>query len=546
MRGRMMALPLTINEIMHYAARHHGNAEVVSITGDTGLQRSTYAEVFARAARLGSALTALGLDRGDRVATLAWNDHRHLELYYGVSCSGLVVHTVNPRLFAEHIVYIMRHAEDRVLFFDPVFLPLVESLADELPDVQHYVALCGGDGMPSSTIRNLRCYEELLEGGSPDYAWPKVEEDDASALCYTSGTTGNPKGVLYSHRSTVLHAYASIMPDTMGLSKRDVAMPVVPMFHASAWGIPYACPIVGAKLVMPGPRMGDGETLHGLIEAEGVTVALGVPTVWLALLDYLRDSGKTVPSLERTIVGGAACPLSVMREFEERHGVMTRHAWGMTETSPLGTVNAPTAGMDDLSKEQRDAIRVKQGRVPFGIDLKIVDDSGNDLPWDGAAFGELRVRGFWVCDGYFKQDADAPALDDSGWFPTGDVASIDPAGFMRITDRTKDVIKSGGEWISSIELENLAMSHPDVAEAAVIGVAHPKWSERPLLVVVPRASRRIDKGEMLAWFEGKVADWWIPDDVVTVDSLPHTATGKISKLRLRRQLEECRQSTAKQ
>jgi fatty-acyl-CoA synthase len=536
----MMALPLTINEIMHYAARHHSEAEVVSITGDEGLHRTTYSDLFQRAARLASALTDLGLERGDRVATLAWNDHRHLELYYGVSCAGFVLHTVNPRLFAEHLVYIVNHAEDRVLCFDPSFLPLVEALADQLPTVEHYVVMCGAGNVPGNKLANLACYEALLDGGTADYPWPTLDENSASALCYTSGTTGNPKGVLYSHRSTVLHAYGGIVPDAMGLSKRDVVLPVVPMFHANAWGMPYACPIVGAKLVLPGPKMGDGETLHRLIEQENVTVALGVPTVWLALLGYLRESGKTVASLDRTIVGGAACPLSIMREFEDRHGVTTRHAWGMTETSPLGTVNTPLQSMDGLSEAERDEIRIKQGRAPFGIDLKIVDDQGAEQPWDGKSFGDLKVRGFWVCDGYFKQNGESSVLDSGGWFATGDVATIDPAGFMKITDRTKDVIKSGGEWISSIALENLAMNHPDVAEAAVIGVDHPKWTERPLLVVVPRDSRSIEKSEMLAWFKGKVADWSIPDDVVVVESIPHTATGKISKLTLREQLKDYR------
>ncbi|HSG66263.1 MAG TPA: long-chain-fatty-acid--CoA ligase [Gammaproteobacteria bacterium] len=538
MRGQMMTLPLTINEIMYYAARNHGDAQVVSITADEGLHRSTYAKVFERAAQLANALAALGIEQGDRVATLAWNDHRHLELYYGVSCAGYVLHTVNPRLFAEHLLYIINHAEDRVLFFDPIFAPLVAELADRLPTVESFVALCGPGAMPDVELRGRACYETLLGSEPVSYAWPQLDETSASALCYTSGTTGHPKGVLYSHRSTVLHAYGSVMPDAMGLSKRDAIMPVVPMFHANAWGIPYACPLAGAKLVMPGPKMADGETLHALVSGEGVTCALGVPTVWLALLKYLRESGKTVPSLNRTIVGGAACPLSIMKEFEEKHGVITRHAWGMTETSPLGTVNTPLPGMESLPQRERDEIRIKQGRVPFGMDLKIVDDDGAEVPWDGRAFGTLKVRGFWVCDGYFKQGDNV--LDNDGWFATGDVASIDPAGFMKITDRTKDVIKSGGEWISSIELENLAMGHPDVAEAAVIGVEHPKWTERPLLVIVPRESREIDKPEILGWFNGKVADWWIPDDVLVTDSIPHTATGKVSKLTLREQLRDYR------
>jgi len=534
----MMTSPLTINEIMYYAARHHGDAQVVSITAEEGLHRSTYATVFKRANQLAYALRAMGLEPGDRVATLAWNDHRHLELYYGVSCAGYILHTVNPRLFAEHLVYIMNHAGDRALFFDPMFLPLVEGIANKLPQIEHFVVL--GSNLPESKLPNLHSYEEFIAAERETYEWPALDENTASALCYTSGTTGNPKGVLYSHRSTVLHAYGSVMPDAMGLSRRDVILPVVPMFHANAWGIPYACPIVGAKLVMPGPKMADGETLHQLIDQERVTGALGVPTVWLVLLAYLKETGKRVPSLERTVVGGAACPLSIMREFEERYGVITRHAWGMTETSPLGTVNTLLPEMENWPKDERDAMRVKQGRVPFGVDLKIVDDDGAELAWDGEAFGDLKIRGFWVCDGYFRGAEDSGAHDADGWFTTGDVATIDVHGYMKITDRTKDVIKSGGEWISSIELENLAMGHPDIAEAAVIGVNHEKWSERPLLIVVPQDQRAIDKRGLLEWFKGKVADWWIPDDVVVVDEIPHTATGKISKLTLREQLRDYR------
>ena len=540
MRGRMMAQPLTINEIMYFAARHHGRSEVVSITADEGLHHSTYADVFARAGQLAGALKELGLEPGDRVATLAWNDHRHLELYYSVSCAGYVLHTVNPRLFADHLVFIMNHASDRVLFFDPIFMPVVEAVADKLPMIEHFVVMSGAGGMPESKLQSVRCYEDLIGGRSTDYPWPDVDEDSASVLCYTSGTTGDPKGVLYSHRSTVLHAYGSIMPDAMGLSKRDVALPVVPMFHVNAWGMPYSCAIAGAKIVMAGPKMADGETLQRLIEDEGVTVAAGVPTVWLALLAYLRESGTTVRSLERTIVGGAACPLSIMREFEDKHGVATRHAWGMTETSPLGTVNTPVRRMEELSENERDELRVKQGRAVFGADIKIVGDTGAELAWDGEAFGDLKIRGFWVCDGYFGQDDSVATLDAEGWFSTGDVATIDGDGFMKITDRTKDVIKSGGEWISSIELENLAMGHPDVAEAAVIGIEHAKWGERPLLIVVPEGGCEIDAASLLDWFRGKVADWWIPDDVAAVEEIPHTATGKISKLTLREQFKDYR------
>ncbi len=529
-----MTIPLTITEIMKFAERHHGRTEVVSVTADEPLHRCTFSDVFRRARRLANVLSRLGIEPGERVASLAWNDYRHLELYFGVSCAGKVLHTVNPRLFAEQLVYIINHAEDRVLFFDIAFLPLVETLADKLISVEAYVVLAPPENLPESTLSPLHSYESLLNAEPNTYDWPKLDENTANVLCYTSGTTGKPKGVLYSHRSTVLHAYASCLPDALDVSQRDSVLPVVPMFHVNAWGTPYSCAIVGAKMVLPGPRMADGETLQRLIEQEGVTVALGVPTVWLALLAYLRDSGKTVPSLERTVIGGAACPPSIIEEFQKEHGVSTHHAWGMTEMSPLGTVNSPSRGMESLPAEEREALRLKQGRGIFGVDMKIVDDNGAELPWDGQAFGDLRVKGWWVCDSYFGEK-ESDAHDEQGWFSTGDVATIDPLGYMKITDRTKDVIKSGGEWISSIELENLAVAHPDVAEAAVIAIRHEKWSERPLLIVVPTDGSSPDKQELLASFKGKVPDWWIPDDVAFTGELPHTATGKISKVTLREQ-----------
>ena len=533
MRGRIMATPLTITEIMRFADRLYGDTEVISVTADEGVHRSSYGKVFERANQVACALSGLGIHPGDRVATLAWNDHRHLELYYGVSCAGVVIHTVNPRLFPEQLAYMINHAEDRVVFLDPMFVPLVESLADQLASVEAYVVLTSEDQMPDSKLLPLHCYERLLEQHDSTYAWPELDEKAASALCYTSGTTGDPKGVLYDHRSTVLHAYATCMPNVMSLSHYDVVLPVVPMFHVNAWGIPYASPIAGAKLVLPGPKMADGEALQALIEDEGVTVALGVPTVWLALLAYLRESGKSVKTLNRTVVGGSACPISIMEEFEEQHGVYTHHAWGMTEMSPLGAVNTLLPGMDKLSGSERNEVRVKQGRTPFGVDMKIVDDDGSELPRDGVAFGDLKVRGWWVTDGYFGQDDNSETHDEDGWFSTGDVATIDQHGYLNITDRTKDVIKSGGEWISSIELENLAVAHPDVAEAAVIGVKHKKWGERPLLVVVPTEGVTPDEESILASFKGKIADWWIPTSMTLVDEIPHTATGKISKTRLR-------------
>ena len=538
MHGKMMAAPLTITEIMRFADRLYRDTEVISVTMDEGVHRSTYGEIFDRANCVAHALSSLGVELGDRVATLAWNDHRHLELYYGVSCSGAVIHTVNPRLFPEQLVYIMNHAEDRVVFIDPMFIPLVEGLADRLPSVTAYVALTSRGAMPESGLSNLYCYEDLVGQESSAYPWPDLEEKTASALCYTSGTTGDPKGVLYDHRSTVLHAYASCMPNVLRLSHSDVVLPVVPMFHVNAWGIPYACPIAGAKLVLPGPKMADGETLQSLIAGEGVTLALGVPTVWIALLAHLRETGKTVETLNRTVVGGSACPLSIMQEFEERHGVYTHHAWGMTEVSPLGTVNQLLPGMEGLDPVELNKVRAKQGRTPFGVDMKICDDDGNDLPRDGKAFGDLKVRGWWVADGYFGEVENTDTHDEDGWFSTGDVATIDQDGYLSITDRTKDVIKSGGEWISSIELENLAVAHPDVEEAAVVGIKDAKWGERPLLLVVPAEGCTPDEASVLASFKGKVADWWIPDSMTLVDEIPHTATGKISKKTLREQFSD--------
>jgi acyl-CoA synthetase (AMP-forming)/AMP-acid ligase II len=534
MRGQMMDMPLTTTEIARHTTRHHGRVEVVSVTADMPRHRSTYAEVFARANRVAGALQGMGLEPGDRVATLAWNDHRHLELYYGVSGAGYVLHTVNPRLFPEQLAYIINHAEDRVLCFDIAFLPLVEALAEKLPSVEHYIVLTSAEHMPKTTLAPVHCYERWLEVQKGDFVWPELDEHSASALCYTSGTTGNPKGVLYSHRATLLHAMACCMPNAICLSRNDTVLPVVPMFHVNAWGIPYVAPMAGAKLVLPGPKMGDGATLQALIEAEQVTVALGVPTVWMALLKYLRESGKRVPSLERTVVGGAACPLSIMKEFESKHGVYTHHAWGMTEMSPLGTLNCTPKDAAALSEQERDALRLKQGQAVFGVDMKVVGADGAELPWDGESSGDLRVRGWWVCDSYFRDTSGVASHDAEGWFTTGDVANIDAEGFLNITDRSKDVIKSGGEWISSIALESIVSAHPAVAEAAVIGVAHEKWSERPLLVVVLQPDAKVETFQLRDWFKGKVAEWWIPDAIEFIAEIPHTATGKVSKLELRR------------
>ncbi|MEM8560878.1 MAG: 3-(methylthio)propionyl-CoA ligase [Pseudomonadota bacterium] len=532
MNGLMMNMPLTVTSIMEHADRANGDAEIISVTKENPRHRYTYRDAFTRARKLANAMTGWGLDKGDRVATLAWNDYRHLEAYYAIACSGFVCHTINPRLFPEQITYIINHAEDQYVFVDPDFLPLVESIAPQCPGVKGWVLLTDQEHMPGSTLENLLCYEGQVGSGAAEFEWPQLEESAACALCYTSGTTGNPKGVLYSHRSTMLHALASLMPDALGLSRSDTVLPIVPMFHVNAWGLPYCCPMVGAKLVFPGNKMGDGETLSTLINEESVTLSAGVPTVWLGLLAYLKSSGGSVESLDRIIVGGSACPASIAEDFD-RYGVETRIAWGMTEMSPLGTVNNSMTSRDDYSEEEFARVRLKAGRPIYGVEMKIVDDDGNKLPHDGVAFGSLKVRGPWICSSYFKLDgSDAHAED--GWFETGDVATIDSAGFMAITDRTKDVIKSGGEWISSIEVENVATDHPKVAEAAVIGQFHPKWSERPLLIVVRGPDGAdLNAEEMLSWFEGKIAKWWTPEAVEFVEELPHTATGKLQKVKLR-------------
>lgn len=536
MLGLMMQGQLTLTGIMRHARENFSTREIVSITSDNPRHRYTYGDAFARAGQLANVLQRLGAKPGDRIGTLAWNDHRHFELYYATSCSGLVCHTINPRLFSEQIAYIIKHAEDRWLFVDPAFVPMLESLADSLACVKGFVILCDQARMPTTPLRNTFCYESLLAEESPDFVWPDLDEQMAAALCYTSGTTGNPKGVLYSHRAITLHTYGVLMPNAFALHEYEAVMPVVPMFHVNAWSLPYAAPVMGAKLVLPGPKMGCGETLCGLIREEQINAAAGVPTVWLALLQYLRETGLDVPSLQRVIVGGAACPWSIMQEFEEKHGVYTHHAWGMTETSPVGTFNGWLS--ESLPPEERKARRLKQGRAAFGVEMRIVDDGGKRLPHDGIAFGALQVRGPWICERYFKSEVSALTAD--GWFDTGDVATIDPDGYLGITDRTKDVIKSGGEWISSIELENVAVAMPEIREAAVVGIAHEKWDERPLLVIVATPGMTVDTSEILSRFHGKVARWWTPDDCLVVERIPHTATGKISKKDLRVQLADYR------
>jgi fatty-acyl-CoA synthase len=538
MRGLMMDYPLLISSLIEYAAEYHGSTEIVSRTHDHALHRYDYREAEERSRRLAKGLVRLGVGPGDRIATLAWNDYRHFEIYYATSGMGAVCHTLNPRLFPEQLVYIINHAEDSWITVDPMFLPLVAALADKLPTVRGYIVLSDAEHMPETSLPGeVICYEELVTGEDVDYAWPRFDENTASSLCYTSGTTGHPKGVLYSHRSTVLHAFGLCMPNAIPIGVRDAVLPVVPMFHANAWGIPYAAPMSGSKLVMPGPKL-DGESVYELLAGEKVTMTAGVPTVWLMLLQFLQQSGKSLPDLEHVVIGGSAAPRAMIEAFQQKVGVTVIHAWGMTETSPLGTVGTLLRKHDDLSEEQKVDVQVKQGRGIWGVDMKIVGDDGREMPRDGKSFGELLVRGPWVVGSYYKSSEDETLRD--GWFPTGDVATLDEDGFMQITDRSKDVIKSGGEWISSIELENAAIGHEAIAEAAVIGVSHPKWGERPLLVVVPVKGATPKREEIVAWLKGRVADWWLPDDVAVVDELPHTAAGKISKKTLRERFADYR------
>lgn len=535
MLGLMQEWPLLCHKLLDNAAAQHGAREIVSRSIEGPIVRTDYAELRRRALRAASRLEQDGFVLGDRIATLAWNSARHLEAWYGIMGIGAVYHTLNPRLHLEQIAWIMNHAEDKAVFVDLTFVPLVEKLAGLVPSLRQIIVLTDEAHMPQTALSNAIAYETWLDGASDGFAWKSFDEGTAAGMCYTSGTTGDPKGVLYSHRSNVLHAMIAALPDAMGISSRDVVLPVVPMFHANAWGLGQSGPMIGAKMVMPGCKM-DGASIYELLDTEKVTFTAAVPTVWLMLLQYLEETGRKLPYLDKVVIGGSACPRSIIRKFQDDYGVEVIHAWGMTEMSPLGTLCTLKPEYAPRTGEARLDVQQTQGFAPFGVEMKVTDDDNVERPWDGKTFGRLKVRGPAVASGYYG-GADSELFDSDGWFDTGDVAHIDANGYMQITDRAKDVIKSGGEWISTIALENLAVGHPDVAEAAVIGVPHSKWSERPLLVVVAKPGREPEKADILACLDGKVAKWWVPDDVAFVAEIPHTATGKIQKTALRRQFE---------
>lgn len=530
MLGQMMTAPLLISSLVEHAARYHGDTQIVSIGTDGAEEITSWAEVEANARLLASALERPGLGPQTRCGTIAWNNRRHLEIYFGVSGGGFVCHTINPRLFPEQLVYIINHAEDEVLFIDSTFVPLVAAIRDKLTTLKHIVLLEAEVEAAADTLPGIVAYDDLIATGDSDYLWPSFDERTASSLCYTSGTTGHPKGVLFSHRSTVLHSLAANLADSIGFSAMDVVLPVVPMFHVNAWGSPYACAMVGARMVLPGPNL-DGASLVGLIDRHKVTVALGVPTIWLGLMRDAEKLGSPLASLKKTVVGGSACPPSMIATFRDKYKIETIHAWGMTEMSPLGTINQPLAKHLDLPVDRLHRLREKQGRPPWGVEMEILSDGGQPLPHDGEAQGELVVRGHFILDAYFHMSAEDTLQD--GWFNTGDVATIDEDGYLTIRDRAKDIIKSGGEWISSVELENIAIAHPDLSDAAVIGAAHPKWDERPVLVAVAAEGKTPDAKGILDFFDGKVARWQVPDAVVFTDVLPRNATGKVLKRNLR-------------
>lgn len=536
MLGLMQDRPLLISSLVEFAALNHGDGEIVSRTVEGPIHRYTYKDCAVRSRQLAKALEKLGVEKSDRLGTLAWNGYRHMEVYYSVSGMGAICHTINPRLFPEQIIYIINHAEDRYIFIDLTFLPLIEKLIDHLPQVEGFIIMTDEANMPETKLSNVYCYENLMATVDDDYQWPVFDERTASSLCYTSGTTGNPKGVLFSNRSTILHSYVVCTMDGLGLSTMETILPVVPMFHVNAWGIPYAAAMSGAKIVLPGARM-DGEALYELMENEGVTLSAGVPTIWMMLLGYMKENNKKFSTMKRTVIGGSAVPKAMIETFHREYNVNVVHAWGMTEMSPIGTVCNLKKKHESFSLDQKMELSLKQGRSVFGVDMKIVDGAGKELPWDGKAFGNLLVRGPWIASGYFKAEGGS-VVDDDDWFDTGDVATIDPDGYMQITDRSKDVIKSGGEWISSIDVENEAVGCAGVAEAAVIAVPHPKWDERPLLLVVREQDTDVTKDEIIDHLRGSIAKWQLPDDVLFVDELPHTATGKILKIKLRAEYKD--------
>ena len=542
MFGAMQDVPLLVNRILDHALVNHPEREIVSRLVEGNIHRETYADAHLRSRKLSQALQALGFGQGDVLATLAWNTHRHFEAWYAITGIGGVYHTLNPRLFAEQLSYIINHAGDKVIFTDLTFVPILEGIEKEIPNVKGFIIMTDAAHMPETTLSNAHCYEDLIDGQSGDFNWVEVDERAPCGMCYTSGTTGNPKGVCYTHRSNVLHTLVGNSSDVMGLRSVDSLLPVVPLFHANAWGLAFGAPAVGAKIVNPGPNM-DGESIYQLLTEEKVTFTAAVPTVWLMLMQHLETNKLDLPELETVVIGGSAVPRVMLEKFERDYGVSVKHAWGMTEMSPLGTIASFKAGMENMTFDEQMDIKVKQGRPPYLMEMKITDDDGNELPRDGKAFGHLMVRGPFVVGEYIKGDG-GQILDEDGFFDTGDVATIDPLGFMQITDRSKDVIKSGGEWISSIEIENIAVGHEKVQEAAVIGIAHPKWDERPLLVVIKNEGAEVSKEEILGYLEGKIAKWWMPDDVVFVDEIPHTATGKIQKLTLRQQFEDYKLPTA--
>ncbi len=541
MLGLMQDWPLLVHRVLDHAALWHGEREIVSRTVEGPIHRQTYRDLDRRSRSLASAVQAkLGVKKGDIVATMAWNGYRHMEIWYGIMGLGAVVHTLNPRLFPEQLNYIVNHAEDQWIFLDLTFVPLFEKLQNTLPTVKGYIIMTDRAHMPeSTTLKNPVCYEDLIAEGDETFVWPELDENTACGLCYTSGTTGKPKGVLYSHRSNVLHGLLATTADGLAISSADTVLPVVPMFHANAWSLAHSGPMVGATLIMPGPKL-DGASICELLLNEKVTMSAAVPTIWFMLLNHLEANPHiTLPDLNRVAIGGSSCPVSLMRAFKQKYDVDVIHAWGMTETSPLATICRPKGSLKDLSEELLWKQRAKQGRPAFGVEMRLTDDENNELQHDGKAFGRLKVKGPWIAKAYFKGDGDE-SFNPEGWFDTGDVSTIDEWGYMQITDRSKDVIKSGGEWISSIELENVAMGCAGVAEAAAIGLPHPKWDERPLLIIVKKPGAVVSKAQVMQHLQGKIAKWWMPDDITFVEEIPHTAAGKISKLQLREKFKDYR------